>query len=237
MTFNDISTLQTYIDEAKRIVFFGGAGVSTESGIPDFRSSEGIYTNNLSAEEIVSSDYFYSHPKEFYEFFFSKMVFPNAKPNSCHNYLANLEKRKEISIITQNIDGLHQKAGSNNVYEIHGNAYNYTCTHCKKKYTYNDIKGFTLPLRCPICHSLIKPDVVLYGESLNEKTVLDAVNKISQADLLIVGGTSLKVYPAATFIYYYRGSKKVYIEKNLINKLPNYLNIQGKIGEVFSLLK
>jgi len=233
-----IATLQKYIDESKRIVFFGGAGVSTESGIPDFRSASGIFTNDLSASQIVSHDYFFYNPSEFYKFYKEKMMYLDAKPNNCHNKLADLETAgKNITIITQNIDGLHQAAGSKKVLELHGSIHRNYCLDCQKafdaEFVYNS-KGVPL---CDKCGGIIKPDVVLYGEPLHEETINQAIYALKNADLLIVGGTSLNVYPAASFIHYFSGTKKVYI--NMENKQlgEDFLFIESKIGEVFSKIK
>ncbi len=233
---NLIQKLNVDINNAKKIVFFGGAGVSTESNIPDFRSAHGIFTNNLSAEDIVSHDFFFSHPDKFYEFYKSKMVFPNAKPNITHIKLAELEKKKDLTIITQNIDGLHQMAGSKNVIELHGTIHSNHCIKCHQFYSLKEIMNMGLVPYCPKCGGLIKPDVVLYGEELNYKNIELAIKKLEEADLLIVGGTSLKVYPAASFIDYFNGDKKYLI--NLSDcPVSNFTYLNCKLGEVFSKLK
>lgn len=232
-----ISLLQKYILEAKKIVFFGGAGVSTESGIPDFRSQNGIFKQTIHAEEIVSHDFFFSHTKEFYEFYKSKMMYLDAKPNACHLKLAEIEKKKDLTIITQNIDSLHQKAGSKKVIELHGSIYSNTCLVCQRKFSAEFIKESKGVPICPYCHSIIKPDVVLYGESLDYNVITSAIKALQEADLLIVGGTSLKVYPASSFLSYYQGNRKVFIDLNENNTLTDYLFIQGKIGEIFSKIK
>lgn len=234
----NLETLQKYIDEAKNIVFFGGAGVSTESGIPDFRSASGIFTKNLSAEKIVSHTYFYSHTKEFYDFYKNKMMFLSAKPNACHQKLAEMEQSgKKITIITQNIDGLHQIAGSKNVIELHGSIHRNYCTSCHKFFSAECIKNSTSIPHCDECGSIIKPDVVLYEEELDMNNIISAIDAIEKADLLIIGGTSLKVYPAASFIKYYRGNKKVYINLNNNPLSLDYLYINDKIGSVFKEIK
>ncbi len=233
----NIKTLNRYILESSHIVFFGGAGVSTESGIPDFRSQKGIFTNNLSAERIVSHDYFFTNTEKFYEFYKSKMMYLDAKPNACHLKLAELEKKgKDITIVTQNIDGLHQKAGSKNVIELHGTIHSNHCLKCGKEFSAEYVKDYKGVPYCDKCGGLIKPDVVLYDEELNYDSITKAISAISKADLLIVGGTSLKVYPAASFIDFFSGSKKVFINLN-DDPLKDYLYINSKIGEVFSKLE
>lgn len=234
-----IMTLKDMIAESQKIVFFGGAGVSTESGIPDFRSEDGLYRQkyDVSPEEMLSSDYFYSHTEQFYQFYRDKMLPLWAKPNAAHLKLAEWEKEgKLLAIVTQNIDGLHQAAGSRNVFELHGSIHRNTCLRCGKKYSAHEIalsKGIP---KCS-CKGTIKPDVVLYGEPLDEKTVRGAIGAISAADMLIVAGTSLSVYPAAGFIDYFRGKYLV-----LINRDPTPLDercdlvLHQKIGEVFSSL-
>lgn len=232
-----IKVLTQYIKESKHIVFFGGAGVSTESGIPDFRSAKGIFTNNLSAEQIVSHDYFFAFPEKFYKFYKEKMMYLDAKPNSCHRKLAELEAEgKDITIVTQNIDGLHQMAGSKKVYELHGTIHSNHCLKCGKVFDAEYVKNQPGVPFCDKCGGLIKPDVVLYEEGLDYQLITKAVEAISKADLLIVGGTSLRVYPAASFIDYYQGQKKVFINLN-DDPLKDYVYINMKIGEVFSLIK
>ena len=231
-----IETLKKYIKEAKKIVFFGGAGVSTESGIPDFRSANGIFNTNLNAERIVSNSFFWSNTEEFYKFYKDKMMYLDAKPSTTHLKLKELEDRgKDITIITQNIDGLHQLAGSSKVLELHGTIHSNHCLRCHKYYDAKYVKEYDGIPRCS-CGGLIKPDVVLYEETLDNYTIKQAIKAIEEADLLIVGGTSLRVYPAADFIYYFRGQKKVYI--NLENTLidDSFLYIEDKLGNVFSKL-
>ncbi len=233
-------TLQEIILSSSRVVFFGGAGVSTESGIPDFRSEDGLYRQKYSVppETILSADYFYSHTAEFYKFYRDKMLPLWAKPNAAHLKLAQLEKKgKLLAVVTQNIDGLHQAAGSKNVYELHGSVHRNTCLSCGKKYTAEVIaKGEGVP-RCS-CGGLIKPDVVLYGEPLDGETVEGACNAIASADTLIVAGTSLSVYPAAGFVSLFRGKHLV-----LINRTPTPLDgmcelvIRENVGKVFSELE
>lgn len=237
-TADQVAELQKWIDEAKHIVFFGGAGVSTESGIPDFRSAQGIFTNNLSAEEIVSHEYFFAATDKFYEFYKNKMMYLDAKPNACHLKLAELEKAgKDITIVTQNIDGLHQMAGSKKVLELHGTIHVNHCLECGAEYDAAYVKEYQGVPKCSKCGGLIKPDVVLYGENLDYDVIMKSVEAIQKADLLIVGGTSLKVYPAASFIGYYGGENKAYINLDSDVDLPGYMHINAKIGEVFKNIK
>ena len=211
--------LQEVIKNSNNIVFFGGAGVSTESNIPDFRSSKGIFNekNNMTytPETVVSHDFFINNPEFFYEFYKSKMIYPDAKPNKAHIALAELEKEGKLkAVITQNIDGLHQMAGSTNVFELHGTIHKNTCTQCGKKFELDYIiKSDGVP-KCDKCSGIIKPDVVLYGESLDSEIIEKSIYYISNADVLIIGGTSLVVYPAAGFIRYFNGSKLVLINKS-----------------------
>lgn len=212
-----METLKSWVDESKKIVFFGGAGVSTESGIPDFRSVDGLYHQKFDypPEKILSGSFFWGKPEYFYKFYREKMLPLEAEPNAAHAKLAQWEREgKLLAVVTQNIDGLHQKAGSGSVYELHGSVHRNYCTKCRKFFGPEYIRDHTpLPL-CDSCGALIKPDVVLYEESLNDKCINGAVNAISQADLLIVGGTSLTVYPAAGLIRYYRGSRLVLINRD-----------------------
>lgn len=223
------------VERAKRIVFFGGAGVSTESGIPDFRSVDGLYSQKYSVppEEILSAEYFYSHTAEFFRFYFDKMIVKGAKPNRAHLKLAEWEKDgKLLAVVTQNIDGLHQAAGSRRVFELHGSTLRNTCVRCGKKYGLVELceKAQGVP-HCD-CGGVIKPDVVLYGEALPEGAVDGAIGAIENADMLIVGGTSLTVYPAAGMIRYYRGDPQnvVLINKTHIDGFRNQFN--GKIGDL-----
>ncbi len=213
---NDIEELKKAIDESNNIVIFSGAGLSTNSGIPDFRSASGIYNQKLKSrftpEEIISHSFFFEHTEDFFEFYFDKMVYKDAKPNSAHIFFAELEKKKNVTVVTQNIDGLHQLAGSKNVVELHGSIMRNYCQKCNKFYTLNDLNTKGIP-RCS-CGGIIKPDVVLYEESLNENDINRALAAISNADLLIVVGTSLVVYPAAGFIRYFRGKNLVLLNKS-----------------------
>ena len=212
-----IEMLQRWIDESGTIVFFGGAGVSTESGIPDFRSVDGLYHQKYAwpPEQILSRTFFDAQPEEFYRFYRDKMLCLDAQPNAAHKKLAELEAAGKLrSVVTQNIDGLHQLAGSKRVWELHGSVHRNYCMKCHKPYTVEDIKTGTGVPKCS-CGGTVKPDVVLYEESLDSATMEGAVADIQAADLLIIGGTSLAVYPAAGLINYFRGNRLV-----LINKSP-----------------
>ncbi len=211
-----ISTLKTWIAESNAIVFFGGAGVSTESGIPDFRSVDGLYRQKFDdpPETILSHSYFMAHPEKFYQFYREKMLVTDVEPNRAHLALAKLEQQGKLSaVVTQNIDGLHQKAGSRRVYELHGSIHRNYCRKCRKFYGPEELKAMELVPRCS-CGGIIKPDVVLYEESLDQDCIMGAINAISKADLLIVGGTSLTVYPAAGLIRYYNGQRLVLINRD-----------------------
>ena len=208
--------LQQYIDQAQNIAFFGGAGVSTESGVPDFRSVDGLYNQKWKypPETILSHSFFMAHTAEFYEFYKEKMLCLTVQPNAAHKKLAELEAAGKLcAVITQNIDGLHQAAGSRNVLELHGSAHRNLCRRCRKKFDAHYIKNaIDIPL-CD-CGGVIKPDVVLYEESLDGRTLERAVDALQQADLLIIGGTSLAVYPAAGLIGYYGGSRIVLLNRD-----------------------
>ncbi len=213
---DNLSTLKSWIKESSRIVFFGGAGVSTESGLKDFRSQDGLYHEKYDypPETILSHSFFFSHTAEFYRFYRDKMLCLTAKPNAAHLALARLEQRGKLSaIVTQNIDGLHQAAGSKRVFELHGSVHRNHCLQCGKFYTAEDIEKSTGVPRCT-CGGLIKPDVVLYEEGLDQKCLMGAIQAIAQADLLIVGGTSLTVYPAAGLLQYYGGNRLVLINRD-----------------------
>lgn len=216
---NKYDELKRIIDHSSSIVVFTGAGISTPSGIPDFRSADGIYSqkrkDKYTPEEIISHTFFVNNPELFYEFYKEKMCYPNAKPNAAHKYFADLEKKgKNVTIVTQNIDNLHQEAGSNRVYELHGSVYRNYCEKCGRlfglKYVLSH-KGVPL---CDKCGGIIKPDVVLYEEPLDEQTINLAISAIMTCDTLIIVGTSLTVYPAAGFIRYFRGSNLVVINKD-----------------------
>ncbi|MGN0805033.1 MAG: NAD-dependent protein deacylase [Candidatus Coproplasma sp.] len=235
-----IQQLQNIFDEGGKIVFFGGAGVSTESGIPDFRSQDGLYNLKYAypPERIISHSFFYENTEEFYRFYKDKMIISNAKPNPAHIFLAQAERAKKLDcVITQNIDGLHQLAGSKRVYELHGSIHRNYCTKCKKFHSLDHITGANGVPHCD-CGGVIKPDVVLYEESLDDYTVENALSAISSADTLIIGGTSLVVYPAAGFINYFNGRHLVVINKS---KTPAdnmaELVINAPIGETFAQLK
>lgn len=211
----EIKRLKEIIDESKSIVFFGGAGVSTESGIPDFRSEDGLYRQKYSypPEEIISHTFFVRNPEVFFEFYKDKMMALDAKPNPAHKALARLEQEGKLTaVITQNIDGLHQAAGSKNVLELHGSIHRNYCQKCGKFYDAAYVKASKGIPRCE-CGGVIKPDVVLYEEGLDTKTIQNSVEAIAHADMLIIGGTSLVVYPAAGFIDYFRGKYLVLINK------------------------
>lgn len=234
---NDITNLRNIIRSSKRAVFFGGAGVSTESGIPDFRSEDGLYRQKyrFPPETMLSAEFFWSHTEEFYSFYRDKMLVTDVSPNAAHYKLAQWEKEGHIAaVVTQNIDGLHQKAGSKNVFELHGSIYRNFCTKCGMAYPVQKIqKGKGVP-RCA-CGGIVKPDVVLYGETLDDKTVSGAVEAIRRADNLIIGGTSLNVYPAAALIDYFRGENVVVINRGAPAKdMRGVFFIDGKIGEIFS---
>ena len=209
-----LETLKTWITEAKKAVFFGGAGVSTESGIPDFRSETGIYKKKYPypAETMLSHSFYAHRTAEFYDFYRHVMLYPDAQPNASHRVLAKLEREGHLAaVVTQNIDGLHQKAGSRRVYELHGSVLRNYCTKCGAFYGLDFILRSEGVPKCEKCGGTVKPDVVLYEEGLDSDTISGAVSAIRKADLLIVGGTSLAVYPAAGLIDYYRGSRLVLI--------------------------
>ncbi len=240
MEEDKIARLKSWIDESRSIVFFGGAGVSTESGIPDFRSADGLYAQKYAypPEEIVSHDFLRRYPAEFYRFYRDKLIVKGAKPNAAHLYLARLEREGRLSaVVTQNIDGLHQAAGSRTVYELHGSLLRNYCVKCGERYDGDYVQDAEDIPYCPKCGGMIRPDVVLYGEGLDGNVIAGAVSAIRHADMLIVGGTSLVVYPAAGLINYYRGHRLVLIN---LSSTPYDseadLVIHGKIGEVFSRL-
>lgn len=209
--------LQSWVDESRSIVFFGGAGVSTESGIPDFRSVDGLYHQAYAwpPEQILSHTFFMERPEEFYRFYHDKMLVGGAEPNAAHRKLAELEKAGKLTaVVTQNIDGLHQMAGSRRVYELHGSVHRNHCMKCRQFYDGEFVAECEGVPRCPVCGGMIKPDVVLYEEGLDQKVLEGAVRAISEADMLIVGGTSLVVYPAAGLINYYEGNRLVLINRD-----------------------
>lgn len=236
----EIEQLQKIIDDSSRIVFFGGAGVSTESGIPDFRSADGIYHQKYkySPEQVVSHSFFVQYTEAFFEFYKEKMMILDAQPNPAHCRLAELEKEGKLTaVVTQNIDGLHQAAGSRKVYELHGSIHRNYCMECGRSYDAEYVKAAEGVPRCE-CGGIIKPDVVLYEEGLDPKTIQGAVEAIDAADTLIIGGTSLVVYPAAGFIDYFRGKHLVVINKSETAKTVRAeLSIAAPIGEIFSKIK
>lgn len=236
-----VKKLQEIIDDSERIVFFGGAGVSTESGIPDFRSTDGLYNQKYRypPETIISHTFFRQNTREFYEFYKDRMLYRNAQPNAAHKKLAELEKAgKLLGVVTQNIDGLHQAAGSERVYELHGSVLRNYCMNCGKFFDLDYIINSSGIPECDVCGSTVKPDVVLYEEGLDNDTVEGAVNAIANADTLIVAGTSLVVYPAAGLLRYFNGKWLV-----LINRDPTpadagaNLVIHDSVGEVLSAIE
>ena len=237
----DLECLQQMVDGSSKIVFFGGAGVSTESGIPDFRSEDGLYRQKYRypPETMLSHTFFEEHPAEFFDFYRDKMLCPGAQPNAAHKKLAELERAGKLAaVVTQNIDGLHQKAGSKNVFELHGSVLRNHCTRCGKFYPLEFIRGSEGIPRCS-CGGVVKPDVVLYEESLDRRTLEGAVRAITDADMLIVGGTSLVVYPAAGLVDFYRGTRLVLINRSPtpLDRRADLLVISGKIGETLAKIQ
>ncbi len=239
----NIEKLKEMIDDCSKICFFGGAGVSTESGVPDFRSKDGLYNQHDVRFDMYQPEYLLSHsclinePKVYYEFHRQKMDTRKVEPNNAHKYLAKLEEMgKLIGVVTQNIDGLHQKAGSKKVFEIHGSALRNYCMKCGKKYPSDYIFESDEPIPKCSCGGNIRPDITLYEEGLPEKDVNEAINALASADMLIIGGTSLTVYPAASFINYFRGKYLVIINQSElgIKKAENTLVIKDRIGQVFT---
>ncbi len=233
--------LQRIVNESERIVFFGGAGVSTESGIPDFRSVDGLYHQHYRRppEEILSHTFFIKQPDEFFRFYRDKMLPLNARPNKAHLKLAEWEaKGRMTGIVTQNIDGLHQAAGSKKVFELHGSIWRNTCMSCGKKFGPEVIQDSTETVPRCSCGGIIKPDVVLYEEPLDDETVAQAIRAIRQADLMIIAGTSLTVYPAAGLIGYFRGKHTVLINRDATgaDEMCSMV-IHDKVGEVLGQLK
>ena len=235
----EVLELKKLIDESDSIVFFGGAGVSTESNIPDFRSENGIYNAvnqyGYPPETMLSHSFFISHPDIFFVCLRKNLIYPDAKPNNAHIGLAKLEEMGKLkAVITQNIDNLHQMAGSKNVYELHGTLYKNYCTKCGKNFDVDYVMNSSGIPRCDKCGGIVRPDVVLYEEGLDGTTIYKSVDAIEKADVLIVGGTSLNVYPAAGLIDYYRGNKLVLINKSVTSydRRANLI-IRENIGEVF----
>ena len=236
----ELETLKKWIDNSDNIVFFGGAGVSTESGIPDFRSVDGLYNQQYDypPETILSHTFFRRNTEEFYRFYRAKMLALDAKPNAAHKKLAQWEQEGKLkAVVTQNIDGLHQAAGSKMVYELHGSVHRNYCQKCSAFYDARYILESQGIPKCERCGGIIKPDVVLYEEGLDDATMRGAIRAISHADVLIIGGTSLTVYPAAGLIDYYNGNKLVLINKSVtpMDSRADLL-VQGPIGEIFSQL-
>ena len=235
-----VGRLKEYVEESSRIVFFGGAGVSTESNIPDFRSADGLYQQKYkySPEQIVSHTFFVNRTESFYEFYKEKMMFLDAKPNAAHRKLAELEAAgKLLAVITQNIDGLHQAAGSRNVLELHGSIHRNYCQSCRKFYDAAYVKNSDGIPKCS-CGGTVKPDVVLYEEGLDSGIISKSIQAITEADMLIIGGTSLVVYPAAGFIDYFRGRHLVVINKSETAKAVGaHLTIAAPIGEIMGRIK
>ena len=236
----ELETLKKWIDNSDNIVFFGGAGVSTESGIPDFRSVDGLYNQQYDypPETILSHTFFRRNTEEFYRFYRAKMLALDAKPNTAHKKLAQWEQEGKLkAVVTQNIDGLHQAAGSKVVYELHGSVHRNYCQKCGAFYDVRYMLESTGIPKCEKCGGIIKPDVVLYEEGLDDATIRGAIHAISHADVLIIGGTSLTVYPAAGLIDYYNGNKLVLINKSVtpMDSRADLL-VQGPIGEIFSQL-
>lgn len=216
---NEIEKLTLILKESNNIVFFGGAGVSTESNIPDFRSSNGLWNEklriNFTPEQLVSHTFFMKYPEEFFRFYKNKLIYPDAKPNAAHIALAKLEEMGKLkAVVTQNIDGLHQAAGSKNVFELHGSVLRNYCMDCNAFYDEKFILASEGIPTCPKCGGKVKPDVVLYEEGLDESTIQGSIAAISQADTLIIGGTSLIVYPAAGLINYFKGKNLILINKS-----------------------
>lgn len=235
-----IKILKEWIDNSNNIVFFGGAGVSTESGIPDFRSVDGLYNQKYDypPETILSHTFFWRKTDEFYRFYRDKMIIDNVKPNAAHLKLAEWEEQGKLkAVITQNIDGLHQLAGSKEVLELHGSVHRNYCDKCHAFYGIEAITGCEGVPKCPSCGGVIKPDVVLYEEGLDDMTITKSIQYIANADILIIGGTSLAVWPAAGLIDYYRGDKLVLINRSQTQRETRAnLVIEGKIGEVMGEL-
>ena len=240
MDESKLERLKTWVREARRIVFFGGAGVSTESGIPDFRGVDGLYSQQFSdpPETIISHSYYLRKPEVFFDFYRKRMLYPDARPNLAHRKLAEWEREgKLLAVVTQNIDGLHQMAGSRAVYELHGSVHRNTCQRCGATYDLDQFLTLGDLPACRVCGGRVKPDVVLYEESLDPDTITGALDAIRRADLLIVAGTSLTVYPAAAFLDEYPGNRLV-----LINKTPTprddiaNLALHEGLGDVFSRL-
>lgn len=236
----NISVLKKWVEESNNIVFFGGAGVSTESGIPDFRSVDGLYNQKWKyrPETILSHSFFEENPEEYYRFHHEKLCIDGVKPNAAHLKLAEWERQGKLkAVVTQNIDGLHQAAGSLNVFELHGSLLRAYCSACRKPFSADEMNHCSSVPRCSYCGGVIRPDIVLYEEPLNDRVMRGAIEAINRADMLIVGGTSLTVYPAAGLINYYEGHKLVLINRSETDyDMYADLIIHERIGEVFSQL-
>lgn len=225
------------IRHSRYTVFFGGAGVSTESGVPDFRSATGIYTRVMGAEEILTPDFMYARTEDFYDFYRRYFILDGIRPNACHLALAELERRRLLhAVVTQNVDHLHQDAGSKRVLELHGSGAHFTCTRCGSVYPVSEVRAMPKVPHCS-CGAFLRPDIVLYNEGLDQNTLISAVREIQMADLLIIGGTSLRVYPAAGLVYEQKASgKKVLIDLQRPGGQAVDLYIHAKIGDVFTAL-
>lgn len=240
---NKALILQNLIEHHQKIVFFGGAGVSTESGIPDFRSADGLFNQELKTkvtpEEIVSHSFLKKHPQLFFDYYFKHLIYPSAKPNPAHAYLAALEQQdKSVTVITQNIDGLHQVAGSQKVLELHGSVQHNHCELCQKKYSLNELMRDENGIpRCDADNGIVRPDVVLYREALEDVVIDQSIQAIKEADLLIIAGTSLSVYPSSGLIDFYQGEDLVLINKSsLFAESQATLVIHQAVGELFQQL-
>ncbi|HCU55891.1 MAG TPA: NAD-dependent protein deacylase [Clostridiales bacterium] len=239
MEKSNIEKLQEIIDHSRRLVFFGGAGVSTESGIPDFRSKDGLYNQKYKfpPEYMLSHECFMERTEDFFEFYRDKILAYEAKPNAAHLFLARLEQAGKLSaVVTQNIDGLHDDAGSKKVFELHGSVRRNYCTRCGAFYTLDEVKRQKGVPHCS-CGGVIKPDVVLYGEGLDDDTVTGAIRAIAEADTLLIAGTSLTVYPAAGLIRYFRGRDLVVINLGGTEPIPGAFVINDRVGKVLAQIK
>lgn len=235
-----IQEFEQMVRESRRVVFFGGAGVSTESGIPDFRSENGLFNRKYDdpPETILSHEFLFSHPSKFYKFYREQLLCPQAQPNACHRKLAEMEKKGLLlSVITQNIDGLHQAAGSRRVWELHGSVKRNHCVRCGRFYKAEELPEYEDYPKCA-CGGMIRPDVVMYGEALDEEVLDGAIEDLQRADLLIIAGTSLRVYPAAGLIRYFGGNKSVVINKTSTPADEDCsLVLKAPVGQVFERLK
>ncbi|WP_018658705.1 NAD-dependent protein deacylase [Allofustis seminis] len=239
---NKIEQFAQQLKDSQRIVFFGGAGVSTESGIPDFRSAKGLYREDspyeVPVEAIISHSFYEAHPKEFFDYYFEHLVFEEAQPNIVHKKLAELERFRKVTVVTQNIDGLHSQAGSSDVQELHGTIFDNHCTQCGAYVPLKELKKDDNKIpRCPHCHGIVKPDVTLYEEQLPTQPLMQSIEAIAKADMLIVGGTSLVVYPAAGLIRYFHGKYFTLINKTPLGQTYGAnLIFEDKLSNVFKQL-